>query len=299
MVLNKRGMFFTLLAIVIISIFITSFIFVSEYEQRKAVSKRVETLNSFVLAVEDDLSRELYASGYRIIFVFESKIFETGDSIDNFDTRVNSLFFSGTYDGAEEKLMRDATFNDIKDNLNEIANKVNANVSFSDVSIGLSQDDSWNVKVTLIADLIIEDDSGLTSWNVPGKVVEVYVPIKNFDDPLYFVEGGVSNKMIQAVSTNFDEINVLRAHAENSYYIASAFGPSFLDRLQGNLNPNANGVESLVNLQELASAKPGVSVVDYTFFSNSPVGGCAVAGMQSWFRLDDGHFATYGGVSCS
>jgi len=79
----------------------------------------------------------------------------------------------------------------------------------------------------------------------------------------------------------------------HSYYIASPNrGSSFLDRLQGDFSADANGVESLVNLQELSqkgiAAKPGKSIVDYIYFSNENPASCVVdSGLPSWFRLDD------------
>ena len=97
----------------------------------------------------------------------------------------------------------------------------------------------------------------------------------------------------------------LTGHALNSYYLASTSGPSFLNRLQGISSGNDNGIESLVNLQELSQQGIVVkekSVVDYIYFLSVNEASCndAPSGMPSWFRLDseDGHLSTYQ-VSCA
>ncbi len=301
MVLNKRGMFFTLLAIVIISIFIMSFVFISGYEQRRAVNKRVETLNNFVLAVEDDLSRELYASGYRIIFVFEKKILESDVPItDDFNGKVSELFFDGTYDGVPEGDMGGATLDYIKASLDNIASKVNAEVTFSNSDISMSQDDSWNVKITLTTDLLIEDVSGMASWDVPGEIIEVDIPISNFDDPLYVLStnGKLLNKMVQNENLILGDTSSLSNHAVNSLYYANDDAPSFLSRLQGEFSNGdaGTGIESFVNLQELSqagiNARSGVSVVDHLYFTDSTPGS-DVGGMPDWFRIDNTHESIY------
>ena len=294
---NKKGMFFTLLAIVIISIFILSFIFIPGADERRSIEKRVGTMNNFVYAVEKDLPRYLYTAGFRSIFIFEREIFEEESYINNLDEKFNELFFNGTLGGVEETLMDEVTFSEIEESLRENAGEINANVSLLNASIEIAQTNPWNVRVRLNVTFIVEDLSGLVKWN-RNSVFDAYIPISNFDDPIYVMgtNGLILNKMAKANVSDWPD------YALNSSYIASSSGPSFLNRLQGNFGADANGIESLVNLQELSkrgiAAKSGKSVVDYTYFSSNPVDGCVVdTGLPSWFRLDDGHLGTYG-VSC-
>ena len=95
---KKKGVVFTLIAILIISLFLVSFISFSGYRERKTIEKRVETLNNYVLSLEQDMQRKLYISGYRIIFIFEKEIAETGTYTSGFDAKFDELFFSGTFD---------------------------------------------------------------------------------------------------------------------------------------------------------------------------------------------------------
>jgi len=308
--MNKRGMFFTLLTIVIISLFVLSFVFIPSYEERKTTQRRVETLNSFVLAVEDDMERQLYTSGYRIIFVFEKKILENDAKIDEFDARVTELFMDGKYLGVDETVMIDAKFNGIQDSLNEIASKVNAEVVMTNPVFTLTQEDPWNVNASLTVDLVIKDTSGLASWTKTAETYSAYIPISNFDDPLYILSthGLLTKKMIQGtiLPDGTSSQQALNDHILNSQYIANPDAPSFLDRLQGIDTSNGNGVESFVNLDDLSdaqiNAKSEVSVVDHIYFPDGagiPVYGCT--GMPSWFILDGDHVTFYNsyGFVCS
>jgi hypothetical protein len=303
---NKRGIFFTLLSIVIISIFIVSFIFISGVSERRAVGKRIESLNDFVSSVEEDLPRQLFISGFRIIFLFEREVVENGNYINNLDDSFDEVFFNWTLNGVGQDSALKYAFDDIENALRLKAKKINANVSLTNPVISVSQDDPWNVKVTLVSDLVIRDEGNLAFWNKSSVIVS-YIPVQNFDDPIYLINtnGLVSNKVIRTPYTTFvsgSDVSNLLDHAANSYYDASIEGPSFLDRLQGLTGANANGIESMVNLQELSGQGMNVldkSVVDHIYFSTGNPGACNVlpTGMPSWFKLDSGHLAKYE-VSC-
>lgn len=305
--INKRAVFFTTLSIVILSLFLISYTLYSVGKSREAIGKRIETLNSFVFSVEKDLPRKLYIAGFRIIFLFENKIAETGSYITNFNGKFEEAFFNGTLDGEdyrteENQTLYGATFPDMQESLNEKANSVNAYANITSPTLTVSQEDPWHVKVTLTVDLFIKDRGELASWNKTFDIV-AYIPVENFEDPLYILNtrGKVSNKINSTIYANFvsgsDVIN-LTSHLENSYYINNTAAPSFLNRLQGNLAANENGVESLVYQPKLSAqgiATQDKCVVDYIYFSSSnPTPLYRVTGMPTWFKLDDAHLDIYG-----
>ena len=259
---NKKGMFFTLLAIVLVSIFVVSYTIISNLSERRTIEKRVGTLNDFVELVEEDLERKMYISGFRIIFLLEKQIIESGNFIDNFNESFQEAFFNGSIGGTPQELMNGAKFSDIQQDLINKAAKVNANLNLSNAEIFVTQEDPWNVKVTLSADFFVEDKAELALWN-KSLTVSAFVPIEKFGDPFYAVNTNslVFNNFTRSPYTSFvsgSDVSNLLSHATNSYYAASTSAPSFLDRLQGINTANANGIESLVNLQELSSR--GISV---------------------------------------
>ena len=72
--MNKKGFFFTGIAILLLSLFLASYTFYDDVQDRKSVQKRVETMNSFMFSIEKDLERQVYVSGFRTILVMEKEI---------------------------------------------------------------------------------------------------------------------------------------------------------------------------------------------------------------------------------
>ena len=305
--MNKKGVFFTLAVIVIISLFLVTYTFYTEVQKRNAIQKRIETMNNFVFSIEQDLPRQLFASGFRIIFSLENKMIETLAYRTGLESDVQELFYNGTLNGESISIMMGATYSDIQTSLSQKADKTNANVVLSNPTFSITQEDPWNIKAKLTVDMLIEDKNNLSFWN-RTSTIEKYIPISNFDDPLYIIEtnGIVVKKIEKTPHTIFvqgSDISNLLNHSLSSYYIENNASTSFLDRLKGQTNPSTNGIESIVNLQDLSSRGISVqdkTVVDHIYFSTSNPSACNTlpAGMPSWFKLDSVSLSTYN-VSCT
>ena len=297
---NKRAMFFTILALAILSLFLVSYTFYTAIKSREPINKRVRTLNDFVYSVEQDLPRQLYISGFRIIFLFEKKLIDTGKPITDFNESFQEMFYNGTYRGIREEIMRGANFSGIQAFLNEKARRINVNISLTNPSLNVSQDDPWNIKLSLKVDMLITDKTALAQWN-RTSIINSYIPIDNFEDPLYILStnGTVTNKINKTIYEPFVNgssiVNLaLHVNSENSYYIASTKAPSFLDRLQGINSANENGIESLVYRTKLPMQQDK-SVVDYIYFAaQNPTPIYKVSGMPDWFKLSDESLDDYG-----
>src|SRR3989344_2601743 len=106
MVLNRKGFFFTGIAILLLSLFLASYTFYEDVQERKSVQKRVETMNSFLFSIEKDLERQLYVAGFRSILTMENKIVETGNYVNNANIKTEELFFNGTYNDESQEIMQ-------------------------------------------------------------------------------------------------------------------------------------------------------------------------------------------------
>ncbi len=264
-------------------------------------------MNSFLFSVEEDIERRLFIFGFRYIFIAENEISLSGSPISNLNNSFQEAFYNGTFQSASQDILVGTTFSELQEKINEKANKINVNLSLSNPTIEISQTDPWNVKISLLSNLFMNDSSGLAYWN-KTSLIESYIPITNFEDPLYYVStsGLVSNNITRSPYAAFvsgSDISNLSSHSDNSYYISSTTAPSFLKRLQGVNTASEFGVESLVNLQELSSQGISIqdkSVVDYIYFSGSDPTSCSASplGMPSWFKLDSPHLSVYE-VSCS
>ncbi len=281
---NKKGIFFTILVLVILTLFFLSYSFLSGFQERKTIQKRIETMNSFLFSIEENLQRQLFISGYRIIFLMEQRIIEKSDYIDDVETSFPEAFFNGTIENVSnsevQTLMTGAKFSDIENDIKNKANKINTDIILKNPSISISQEDPWNVKVTFVVNLTMRDISNLALWN-KTEIINAYIPVEGFQDPTYFIEELQSVIINKTIYTTFDASN-LQAHAQNTYYINNTGAPSFLDRLEGNINiANHNGIESLA--VPLLPAN-GVSIVDYEYFQS--IQGSTLSCMPAWFRIN-------------
>jgi hypothetical protein len=302
---NKRGIFFTILAIIIITLFALSFTINNNMHERKAIEKRISTMNSFLESTEIDLSRKVYIFGYRIIFLTEKKIVDSGSYINDFNATVQEAFFNGTIQQQQQDLLQGVTYNDIIYDINQTANRLNVNFVLSSAAIKVEQVSPWEVSFTLTGNLQMKDKSNLASWN---KTVSMSsnVLIDTFEDPIYYIntQGFVTNNITKtpfAVFVSGSNISNLSTHALNSYYKESINAPSFIQRLEGKNIPDQFGIESLVNLQKLSQQGVHVydkSVIDYIYFSSqNPAPLCTITGMPSWFKVDQSNAASYN-ISC-
>lgn len=301
--MNKRGIFFTALVLVIITLFFITYTIYNDIGEEKSTRQRVETLNSFLFSTEQDMSRQLYIAGFRSIFLIEDRIIKSGSYVTPLDTHFQNAFFNGTMFSEPQTLLVGATFSDMQTTINEKADKISAYVTLSNPVLSVSQEDPWNVKLTLTTQLYMSDasNSDQASWN-KTQVTVAYVPVTHFEDPLYLINtnGLITNKITKTPFTTFvsgSNVANLTTHVENSYYTASTLAPSFLNRLQGINTASPVGIESLVNLEEVSLKGVTIldkSIVDYIYFSSQNPTASPIQGMPSWFKIDQPHLAVYG-----
>jgi hypothetical protein len=298
---NKKGMFFTLITLFLISLFLVAYATFYFIEDRRALNNRISTMNSFVFSLEEDLGRQLYISGYRAIFIMEKRISEKGVPIENVSSLFNEIFYNCSIYGEIQDSFYCLTFEQIKNSMSDMGRKINANISFDINSSAITQDDPWRIRVSVHGQLFIEDNGGLASWNKQGEFYS-YVPIEGFEDPIYSLNTGgrVLRKINKTIYSGFvSGINLenLSNHLSERYYKASSSAPSFIDRIEGRNEANENGIESFVSLPELTSqgiSAEDKSVIDYIYFSSENPVSYSVLGMPSWFKIDSAHIDSYG-----
>ncbi len=293
---NKKSQFFTGIAILLILLMFASFEIFSLVKEKNSITTRVSTMDNFLFSMEKNLERQVYISGFRILLVAENEIAVSGDYID-VDTFFSEAFFNGTVKGeANISLIQGVTYADVLDSINRNAAKINVRVNISNSIINVSQDDPWHVKFSLISDFVMEDKEGLARWD-KRQVISAYIPITEFEDPLFVVNTGgrVSRKITKTFYeenyvTELGDVTNLKDHVNKGYYAENTYAPSFLKRLEGDLSSDPNGIESFVNIDELRIQDVPVmtkSCIDYIYFTEIDIHHSGVFGMQSWFRIDD------------
>jgi hypothetical protein len=303
--MNKRAQMFTLISIALISFMFLSFEIYTFIQEKNSIKSRVDSMNSFLDSIEENLERQLYIAGFRIIFLAEADITTSGLYVD-VDDFFNEAFFSGTVHGvANSTYLTGVTYDDLVESVNEDSAKINVEIILTNTVINISQDDPWNIRFDMVSDFVMVDREGLANWT-KQQVLTAYIPVVGFEDPFYTINSNarVSRKISETIfEGNYvsgSDIGNLSNHFVNGFYAASTSAPNFLMRLEGNFSADldGNGIESFVDVTEFSAqglTTYSKSVIDYIYFSGSNPSHSAVSGMPEGFRIDDesGHHAKY------
>lgn len=297
---NSRAQTFTIVTIILIGLLIvtTSIITIN---MSNPIKKRISTMDNFLFSLEENLQRQLFISGYRTTFLAIKHITDNGEYISNYNTFYNESFYQGTINGVSQEIMEGATYSDVISSIQERADKINVNINFTNAEYTISQEDPWNIKLTLHINISMEDKEGLASWNKEKTIVS-YVPITEFEDPIYTVETNalISKKINRTIYegdyVSGSNVSNLLNHVQNGFYTSNSDAPSFLKRIEGNFSPDDNGIESLVDISELSDQgiiPKSKSVIDHIYFSEDNPSSSQVSGMPGWFLIDSDHEAKY------
>ena len=308
---NRKGFFFTVIAIYLVAALMLSALFYNKYQMRRQAavdSSRILAMNDFIKDVDSDLERGLYISGFRTLLGLEEYISQTGNYLNNTEDAFQEAFFNRSIGNYTIGLLNDSSFSDWEQKIQSQAESLNIGTNFTVNSIEITQESPWNVELYINLTMLVYDTTGMASW-ARQKTIHSSISITGFEDSLYTVNsyGRVAQTIEQDENTAFVSGNntaVLLNHLDNSLYTASATAPSFLMRLAGNLSSSPYGIESLVNVSKLAVQgipARSASIVDYIYFGTRATSNLCIDNskaepdLPSWFMLDtdDSHALKY------
>ncbi|MBW2965604.1 hypothetical protein KY342_00705 [Candidatus Woesearchaeota archaeon] len=301
MELGKRGVFFTFIAFIFLSLLIFSLSIGNNYKMRQTsfvVETRVDTMNRFIVDIEKDIERGAYIAGIRAFFELGDYIISTGEYISDLDLSFSELFINGTIDGENSSIMVNNTFTDWIDRIEDEASEIDIIINFTINDISLYQEDHWEVTVDINLTIDMHDKKATSSWK-KLKSIKSIINIDGFEDPVYWVEtngiveNGITKTNFSYFVTGMDISNLL-SHAYNGFYVEFSGAPDYLMRLEGNLSGSSvYGIESLVDIDRLKDE--GVpskdinqkSIVDYIYFGVDNPQRYQVTGAPGWFKVDN------------
>jgi hypothetical protein len=297
MALKKKGVFFTFVALIFLSLLIFSSSISNEYELREqsfAVETRIDTMNRFLSDVENDIQRAAYISGFRAFVAIYESILMNGEYVSGVNGKFNELFMNGTIDGTNSSFMANNTLNDWMTKIKNESRKIGIIVNFTIKNITLYQDNPWEVKVNVSLNINVEDNMETSQW-AKDTIITCAIDLDGLADPVYLIEtnGLVENSIVKTNLTPFvsgTNISNLLSHASKGYYTAFSKAPSYLMRLEGNFGSSPYGIESLVDVSNLVSkgiTAKDKSVVDYIYFGSANPTKYSVSGAPGWFKLDN------------
>lgn len=297
--MNKKGIFFTFIAIGLVSLLVYSFTINTGYIYRDSmfvIETRVNTISNFIKDVDTDIDRGFYISSFRSMLAIGDFITANNTFMPDIEAAFEEALINATVMGDTHGLLTGASFTDWTEKIKEEADKIDIVIDFIISNVTLNQSDPWKVNAEMDIAYNITDKKQTANW-MRGNHLQTEVSILGLEDPTYSLNtyGKIINKIVQANETDFDDLDVLKNHISQSYYIASERAPSFLMKLEGNFSNSTWGIESIVNFQEFEIQDITVktaSAIDYIYFDNVSVSSCIINQTQNatgydWFRLDD------------
>ncbi|MBI2646868.1 hypothetical protein HYW99_00135 [Candidatus Woesearchaeota archaeon] len=281
---NKKGIFFTFIAISIMILFTLIFTPQADISLRKdtrAIKARIGNINSYV----DDLEYRYFetvlrATTYKTILSLIYYINSTQQFLDNLDSAFYEVALNGTINGYNidlitgKKIMYENNLTYWSDKIAETARQtlnVNTTIHISNVSI--NQTTPWSIDARLSLDITVI--SSVAIWKKTNITILTSIDIHGLHDPYYLVNtNGQYSYRINKSEIEFNKWNIsnVRDHINNETYVhwQNSQAPSFLMRFTNTIERSlCCGIESLVNPNRISPSANNVneSYVDYIFWS--------------------------------
>lgn len=305
MALNKKGVYFTLISIILVFVFLFLLSLPSTNKsiaKASSVEQRVISMNDFLLNLQRDVNRALYISSFRAVLAMEQSVINTGEFLNSTEQSFFEAITNGTINDKYYPIMQSSTFPDWIEKIRDEGNKINIITNISILSLSISQSSPWAIDVFSDIEIQIRDSNNLASWNI-NKTVKSSIPIIDFEDPMYVVNsfGRLTNIITTSPYINNytynNESNNFMEHIYNGYYMGDNNAPSFLQRFENNLTPNENGIESIIDLQELFQRSLPVfedkSIIDYQYWNGGGENLYKITDTPSWVLIPQSHLSKY------
>ena len=295
---TKKGVAYTLAAISLVIVALIAFASKTQFKERNSVlvaETRIETMNDFMKDVEKDLTRGMNIASYRALLAILQTETAKGSFVADSRAAFAEAFLNGSINNTQMNIIQNASLSNWTQRIKAQAEKIGIGVDFNVESLSVEHVAPWDISVNTTIIINLSDSKNTARW-VTKKNISSVVNIKGLEDPVYIIKtyGKISN-IVAENNFGFSNLSNLEKHINNSLYIPSTTAPSYLMRLQGDLSASNNGIESIVNLNELSQQSLQLltrSNVDYIYFGNQTHSSCQINqtknGNFSFFRLDNG-----------
>ncbi|MFH0978935.1 MAG: hypothetical protein V1837_06580 [Candidatus Woesearchaeota archaeon] len=307
MEMKKRAVFFTLLAIILVGLFIASFSFYVPYHESKktdVIEVRINSMNQLLRSVNSDMQRALYISSFRAIFSLIQHITSEGTYLSDAEHDFKLMLLNGTIDPGAEVVfhMDNQTIINWTKKIMRLAEQVDLNLTIRVVNVTLSQSSPWTLNPTITMNISLTDKKKTASWQQLSTIT-ASVPVDVFEEPVYAVmTNGSASMLIVRSNISVWNISALKKHLNQTTFIQFTGAPSFLQRLEGNIGYSSPyGIEALVNKTELERfadlPMTERSSVDYLYFGSAAHKNYSIHEITDQgfpdFRLDPEHIAFF------
>ncbi len=302
--MNKRGMFFTLIIILLVLVVLITISFPKKYYLRDRsfiIETRITGMDRFIEDLSRDMDRALYIASFRALLGMSQYIASEGHYLPDVDAAFKELMLNETLNGSIFNVTKASGFNNWVARVQQETDALDMDLIVNVNSVHISQLSPWTVDISLETDVSLYDQKALAKWEY-GQTATTSIEILEFEDPIYTVESNGTfintireSPYFQFVDLATNDTTNLSLLLDESYYIESPKGPSFLMRYGGNFNSSLMGIESLVDVTKIFSPtmKYNKTAVDYIYWSPDDPPSSRIDNMPSTFRLDAAHLDVY------
>lgn len=314
--MQRKGIFFTLIAITIMAVFILVFTpqaDISIQKDTQAIRTRIGSIDNYVNDLENRyFETVLRATTYKTLLSLIFYINSTGAYLPDMDSAFSEVMLTGKINGVAidtvtgKKIMTNNTLADWNSRIIETArDTLNVNTTITVNRVSVFQTKPWNIDSAM--DVSFSVSSKVADWK-KSAVIKTTMEIEGLPDPYYLVNtkstGSYTNQ-IKKSSVEFNQwgISKVREHLRNSTYahFEDSDAPSFLMRFTNTITSSGCcGIESLVNPNKINPSDQKESYADYLFWTHQYANNCTqlynITGLWDefrYFKLDFGHIAGY------
>lgn len=277
MINDKRGVVFTIIAIVL-AVFFT-LIFSARVEKpldykTEILEIRISVLADYMNTFFDYAEETASIAGYSALQGVISDIstyHRYYDQSDEFETNYTYCIKTGNLTTSKYcPNMTNSTLTHFLDQLRNIAEdelNINSNYTINHVSVNQTTD-AFSVEVILNLSVKVNDAYANIS---DTRVLTSSVPIEGLLDPLYLLNGTYNQTIIayHKPQENWTYTDLQQLY-DNHAYRKYAKGISFIGRIKGDFSPSVlYGIESFVNYTHPdVNYNESYSMIDYLFWQN-------------------------------
>lgn len=245
--MNRKAMFFTLMAITIMTVLIVTFRatdYMTLVNRVPVIKGRVEQANQYVKDIKSfHMERSLFVSSKKGIRSYINRTVHEGfqDEEEMEETLENYI----KKNESTEIVMNDL-IEDVEVRANESLNIV-SELNITDIDVFQSnRTGPWRLGFNMSYNFTVE--ATRATWNSSDNLI-LSISIKGLRDPFIYLNTDPNiNRTIKKVNYSQMGREALHRHIDESNYIYTNSSPSFLHRLTNNTNgSDCCGIESMIN----------------------------------------------------
>ncbi len=295
-------MFFTLVALTIVSILLVMFSrSVGVVRESGSPAIRVMAIDSFLSDVESSyLPLAARTAGYKAVQATIARVNATGQYLSAPETDLGAVMLNGTL--GTTSVMANNTLRNFTTQIEALASSTHSlNLVITLRSARMNQSNPWKIDIVANVSYVATADVG--NWT-RSNLIATSIPVEGFLDPQYLARSNgayqqhIWRSTLPSTQWNISKLNSFVSSGNYTRFEGST-APSFLGRFMS--SPPASsccGIESTINPAKVSPSSQQESYADYQFWASSEA--CndlyTISGggfSHSSFKLDFEHVIKY------